>query len=1201
MQKSDTMIGRLIDGKYELEYTMSAGGVATIYSALRRQIGDKVVVKVLKLDEKLDPVELKRFRLEASAAASIKHPNIVSIYDFGLLEDIAYIVMEKLEGHDLAREIRSWGIIPLERALRIFKQVCSAATAAHKQGLVHRDFKPANIIFQKPDGEDDLIKVVDFGIVKPMKERLEKLTAVDAAIGTPEYMSPEQCLGQKLDERTDIYSLGIVLYEMLTGDVPYSNAVPSAIMVQHAIGTPPPMSLKNPYIPPEVEAVVMKALSKELEGRFKTVLEFSVEFELACRSASLSRKSLDQSSRSAESQLFLSGLVENFDNWTPLPNYQPSLLSSSLVDTTVAAEAAYPARNNTSRFSFERFVGRDDEMKKLMERFEQVKEGNSKAVFIIGDPGIGKTELVVQFQKNSSDIPRFFLVGKFYEYVTDRPYRPYFDAVSSFRSNLPSSSLEQSVKDPLLKEKVVKQLSDIESLLHISSRNNEAVEQSTKYQTFELLAGLFKTISSVAPLVLFLDDLQWADSLSLEFLAYLLRNCDKENILVLATVRSQDLHDEQKSIRTWFRRIHRYPTFDQIKLSALSNDESKSLIDSVFGNMKTSESTIKKLLSASGGNPFYLCEIIRHLIQDQKIFWNGESWQCSELEDIELPGSIVELVDLHLRRLSDDTLDVFTRAAVIGEKFSLTLLRMISEVSKDDLMDIVDIGLKESIIKESIATYSEDDYFIFSHSTLRRALYERLSSYRRRRLHNQIGERLESKNIDNLEELAGELAYHFHQGTNYKKALRHSVVAGEAALNVFAIEDAYRYYFIAGECLSRMEELNSDIPYELDWLCRMHLSYGQVLMYLGKNELALSQLEIGLQLSYAAEVSSLQKRLLRALGELSWSCSEYKEAINYCNQALQINGEVDQAEECQIFSVLGNIYFSQGLVDQALDYYSKSLEKARETGEKTSEARALRHMALILGWHGESQKALEYLEEALKLSNSVGDRENERQSMLLKGNIYYQRRQFAEATENYKRSLAVAKAIGRRRGECRISVNLGEICRQVGDLESAKKYFDEALTIAMEIQDREIEGHTLSNLGLVYQDLGDFSLALDFFERAISIFQETNYRSNVEVEAFTGIANILWRQGRADKAKDYFAKAVESAKSLSLSHLVISCLRSLATCELSLGNSTQASVYLEQVISEIENVTSSQISEQESAQYKQIKSEVESELADLGF
>src|SRR5947208_15252896 len=144
----DSLIGRILEGKYELEYLISRGGMASVYCARRQQIGDLVAVKVLKIDENLDPIDLKRFKLEAAAAASIKHQNIISIHDFGLLDDIAYLVMERLEGPALSRELSSLGTFTLERTLSIFKQICAAVSAAHKQGVIHRDLKPSNIIFQ---------------------------------------------------------------------------------------------------------------------------------------------------------------------------------------------------------------------------------------------------------------------------------------------------------------------------------------------------------------------------------------------------------------------------------------------------------------------------------------------------------------------------------------------------------------------------------------------------------------------------------------------------------------------------------------------------------------------------------------------------------------------------------------------------------------------------------------------------------------------------------------------------------------------------------------------------------------------------------------------------------------------------------------------------------------------------------------------
>src|SRR5262249_17270513 len=234
--------------------------------------------------------------------------------------------------------------------------------------------------------------------------------------------------------------------------------------------------------------------------------------------------------------------------------------------------------------------------------------------------------------------------GKFYEYGGTGPYRPFLDSLYSFTRNYRASD-DRLERDPeAITTKIRQHLDEIDNLINVNLIRVPSLEEQIKYRTFELLAGVFVMISQSTPLVLFLDDVHWADSLSLEFLAYLIRNTEKNRILVICTARSQRMHDDPRPIKTWLRRISHYAGYEQIKLASLSNDEARSLIDSIFGNIKIGESVTRRLYEVSEGNPFYLGEILRQLMQEQKIVWTGERWQCADIEEIEMPGSILDLV-----------------------------------------------------------------------------------------------------------------------------------------------------------------------------------------------------------------------------------------------------------------------------------------------------------------------------------------------------------------------------------------------------------------------------------------------------------------------------------------------------------------------------------------------------------------------------
>jgi serine/threonine-protein kinase len=271
------LTGRTLDQKYYLESELGVGGMGTVYRASRLLIGDWVAVKVLHQDQMADPRAVERFHREAQISARLKHPNVVTVYDFGISsEGLSYLVMDLAEGESLGSLIERQGALAVTDAAEIVRQVCAALDEAHGKGVIHRDIKPQNIIVQTiPEGLQ--VKVLDFGSAAAIDVAASRLTRNGAIVGTPHYMSPEHCLGEELDGRSDIYSLGIVLFEMLTGIVPFDSPTTTAIVVKHVNDPPPPPRMLNPNISPAVESVALRALEKRRDARPQTAGEMARE------------------------------------------------------------------------------------------------------------------------------------------------------------------------------------------------------------------------------------------------------------------------------------------------------------------------------------------------------------------------------------------------------------------------------------------------------------------------------------------------------------------------------------------------------------------------------------------------------------------------------------------------------------------------------------------------------------------------------------------------------------------------------------------------------------------------------------------------------------------------------------------------------------------------------------------------------------
>ena len=272
---------RLIGNRYELGELLGYGGMAEVHRGRDVRLGRDVAIKVLRADLARDQSFLNRFRREAQAAAGLNHPAIVAVYDTG--EDhgpdgaVPYIVMEYVEGRTLRDILRTEGRLPARRAMEITSEVCGALDFSHRNGIVHRDIKPANVMITR----DGSVKVMDFGIARALSDNAATVTQTAAVIGTAQYLSPEQARGESVDARSDVYSTGCLLYELVTGAPPFTGDSPVAVAYQHVRENAPAPSSVNPEVPRALDSIVMKALAKNPLNRYQSTAEMRADLQRA--------------------------------------------------------------------------------------------------------------------------------------------------------------------------------------------------------------------------------------------------------------------------------------------------------------------------------------------------------------------------------------------------------------------------------------------------------------------------------------------------------------------------------------------------------------------------------------------------------------------------------------------------------------------------------------------------------------------------------------------------------------------------------------------------------------------------------------------------------------------------------------------------------------------------------------------------------
>jgi serine/threonine-protein kinase len=285
-ESSDPMINTLVAGRFRVLRLLGEGGMGQVYLAEHEAIEKKVALKVLRPEYSTKPEIVLRFQQEAISASRIKHPNVLDVFDFGRLDNgCFFLAMEFLEGNDLADELVRQRTLDPERGVKIALQICRALGAAHARGVVHRDLKPENVFIQRTGDGEEIVKIVDFGIAQlrspeeaaQSEPKRRRLTRTGMIFGTPEYMAPEQAGGKNADFRVDVYALGVILYEMFTGAVPFTGETFLQVLSAHLNNTAPPMSAVCPDLraSPELQAAIMKALAKDPNDRHTSMVEFS--------------------------------------------------------------------------------------------------------------------------------------------------------------------------------------------------------------------------------------------------------------------------------------------------------------------------------------------------------------------------------------------------------------------------------------------------------------------------------------------------------------------------------------------------------------------------------------------------------------------------------------------------------------------------------------------------------------------------------------------------------------------------------------------------------------------------------------------------------------------------------------------------------------------------------------------------------------
>ncbi|MXZ00838.1 protein kinase [Candidatus Poribacteria bacterium] len=1023
-------IGTILDNKYQIQAHLGTGGMGEVYRVLDLEQGRECALKIL--NEMMDEQAVcRRFHREFQVLSRFQHPRLVCTYTWGFAEERPYFTMEYLPGKTLEKIIADRALLGQFRAAYFFalmQQIVEGLAYIHAQGAVHRDLKPSNImVLETEEGIDTTI--LDLGLAKFRHLHSASITQTGATIGTAEYMSPEQGKGLWVDHRSDLYSLGVILYEMLTGAPPFSGQNPVSVILKHIRESPPPMGEVNIAVSEQTQQVVLKLLAKESVDRYQSAEE----------------------------------LVRALPSGFVPPDYE---------QRDVPVKVMRP-----------QFVGRESEMKTLRAMLKDVLVGEQRVVLISGESGVGKSRLVEELLGDAR-VYNFLCLKSAGREEGGQIYGALVDAFQGM------TDLMGRMPDPV---------------------------ETDKFSVMERWLQLLKRMRKQKPIVFCLEDIQWLDELSLEFLQYVLRDPEPCPFLLCLTCRWSNLEPISEEIEK-FIHSNEFAGATHIQLKNLSQEASGYLAASMLGERSIPPDALQSLFRETGGQPLFVVEAVRTLVNADVVRQNvSGDWQWGEFSEILLSDDFSEVLYRRVATLSDVQRRVLEYACVFLSDFSFELLAAVWRGDELELLDVLDELIAEGLLD---ACGEDEDRYRFSQELCRCAIYNRMQDVRRRLLHREIGNVLEES--EDAEELTEELADHFAAAEEQNKAVKYMCVAGKKALKKHAYRQALRRFETVRDWTTNDDfESQTDA---IDFLC----DYADVLRGCGQHNRALKLLDEAKAL-LLDDRNDLKAHILNREGGIHSVLQHRKIAEEYMLEALRLYrklGDIDG--EIQALGSLAHLYDLSGRHEEAVAYMRREIEKYATLEKAQNKAIVQGREGLVALMDFRFEIAKVHLEATIKTSQQPGLEHHSLWALNLLQRVYFYLGDFNRAEAICYEVIGEWQKRGLVYGEAVNLLWLGEVALERGNFADALEYAETSAERFLQTPRRDYVYRAYAIAATAAARMGDTEVALEWAERASEGTQQTSgMYTDILPLVYCGIGVAFAQVGRIAEAEDAFEQAIE--------------------------------------------------------------------------
>jgi predicted ATPase len=1118
-------IGQTLSHYLTLE-PLGCGGMGVVYKAQDTRLGRSVALKFLPAAYARDPQRLERFRREARTASALNHPHICTIHDIDEHEGQPFLVMELIQGQTLREFAVRRPSLPL--LVHLVGQVAKALAAAHAAGIAHRDIKPENIMVR----DDGYAKVVDFGLARPIpalgqsSEDAAELTDPGTMLGTVRYMSPEQARAETAGSASDLFSLGVVLYELATGQHPFPANSP--IEALHAILARPPLrpTLLNPEIPAPLEGLILRMLEKDARLR-------------------------------------------------PTATEVDAALAERIGEGT--GSRLGPALSFLQRHT----VGRHDELAELRAGFESAAAGRGLFLCVTGEPGIGKTTLVEDFLAELADAGRMCTVacGRCSERLAGaEAYLPFLEALESLLHGDGGEAAAGVMKvvAPTWYAQAVPLAAEDSSFARVLRATKAASQERLKRE----LGAFLQELSRVRPVLLFLDDLHWADASTVDLLAYIGSKCAALRLLLVLAYRPTDLLLSKHPLVPLKQDLQTRGVCREIALELLTRQDIERYLALEFPQHTFPEGLAALIHAKTEGNPLFMVDLLRHLRNRQVIAMDqGRGALVQSLPDLEreLPESVRSMIERKIAQLGDEDRRLLVAASVQGSEFEAAVLAV---ALARDAADVEEQLERMERVHAFVRLVGEHEFpdrtltlrYRFVHVLYQNALYGSLRPTRRASLSAAVAQALVGYYGEKRADVAGELAMLWEAAREFARAADYFLLAAQNAARLFANQEAVmlarRGLKLLGALPDSPERDRQELALQIALgsplmgtkgfsapevettykraleLCRQvgetpdlfPVLWGLWLFHQARAEIATAR-NLGEQLlgsAQRAQDSALLLQAHHALGPTHVQMGDWGSARAHLEQGIALYdprqhgahtflyGGHDPGVCCLGF--LAQCLWMLGYPDQALRRSRESLALAHELSHPVNLAQAHLYLGIFHQFRRDVSETQEQAEACRRLTAEFGRPLYLAGGSVLQGWALAERGNPEEGLAQMRQGLADS-ATSLRFWRVHFHALVAEAYGKAGKVEEAFAALAEAMTEVEEtgIAYYEPELHRVKGELLVARGSEDSSDAEASFQQAIAIARRQGAKS-LELRAVLSLSRLFLRQGKEKEARRMLAE-----------------------------------------------------------------------------